>query len=494
MRKKVDNRQELYDAAIARLREINLVKDYAGFVTEVIAPVELGELVHPKLLICLAVGGFLGLVVGVGSAGAAEIRDPFFLGPADVVQTLDLPILTQVPKLGTTKMGGVANGKRNSRLSPTISAFHRPRSPRPKPSAACDGHVLSFVRARQQGHPVHQRESCRRQVHAGCQPVREHCPGRAAHLLVDCDMRRPSVHTMFGLEPKCGLANVIAGEAELCDAIVDSEVPGLAILPCGPLPTNPAELLTSKKFAELLAVLRDRYDRVILDTPPLLAVADPAIVAAHVDGVTIAIRLTRDSRMQVIRAKELLESSRANVLGVAINSFDLTRRHRLATYAYGYGYGYGSGEGYTDERQGCPDQCLLSRGRGGRGFTGRQREAILERQPLSYERLLMQHRATTHRQRVVADDQPAGRPRAFDWKWKVRCLLKQSLVCGRTGLAACETATYPASKRNGKRRESAVVSLGGICARLCRPAHSVVGRSGRASGWRWRRLAESVRW
>jgi capsular exopolysaccharide synthesis family protein len=141
------------------------------------------------------------------------------------------------------------------------------------------------------------------------------------------------------------VAQVISNDADLADAVVETSVPNLFVLPCGEVPKNPAELLTSQKFVELLAVLRDRYDRIILDTPPLLAVADPCIVAANVDGVVLTVRLTRDSRMQVMRSKELLEGSKGNLVGVVINGHDLTRRHKLAGYGYGYGYGYG-GYGY----------------------------------------------------------------------------------------------------------------------------------------------------
>src|SRR5262249_54339051 len=88
-------------------------------------------------------------------------------------------------------------------------------------------------------------------------------------LLVDADFRRPRLHEMFGLSAPIGLATVLAGEAPLEQAIQPSAVPGLSILPCGPIPSNPAELLTSLRFQEVLGLLRDRYDVVLLDTPPL---------------------------------------------------------------------------------------------------------------------------------------------------------------------------------------------------------------------------------
>ena len=342
MRLDIDNRQELYDATISHLREINLVKDYAGFVIEVIAPAEHGDLVFPKLWMCLLAGSVIGLLVGIGSASASEMRDPFFLGPTDVVQTLDVPILTQIPKLGASK-NGVQLSKPNSKLSPTISAFHRPRS---HEAEAIRGlRTALFFRLSGPDKKVIQFTSANpgdgKSTLAANLAVSIALSGQRT-LLIDCDMRRPQVHNLFGLDPKIGLPNVIAGDAELFDAILETEVPNLFVLPCGPTPKNPAELLTTKGFADTLALLREDYDRIVIDTPPLLAVADPAIVAPHADGVAIALRLTRDSRLQVIRAKELLETAKATLLGIALNGYDLVRRNRLATYGaelYGNGYG-----------------------------------------------------------------------------------------------------------------------------------------------------------
>src|SRR5262249_28722871 len=113
-------------------------------------------------------------------------------------------------------------------------------------------------------------------------------------LVVDADFRRPRQHHIFGLAGRVGLATVMAGDAELSTAIPATPVPNLDVLPCGARPTNPAELLTLPRFAELLGELRGRYDFVIVDTPPLLAVSDPSVVAPRVDGVLLTIRVSKN--------------------------------------------------------------------------------------------------------------------------------------------------------------------------------------------------------
>jgi capsular exopolysaccharide synthesis family protein len=164
-------------------------------------------------------------------------------------------------------------------------------------------------------------------------------------VLVDADLRKPTVHKVFGVSSRLGLSSVIVGDATPEAAIQDSGLPGLSIIPCGPLPPNPAELLTSPRFDELLGLLRERYDFVIVDTPPLLAVTDPSVVAARVDGVLLTLRRNKNDRPTAERARQILTTLGANVLGVVVNA--LARRDNGGGYG-GYGgydqYGYGEEE------------------------------------------------------------------------------------------------------------------------------------------------------
>ncbi|MCA9247239.1 MAG: CpsD/CapB family tyrosine-protein kinase, partial [Planctomycetales bacterium] len=156
-------------------------------------------------------------------------------------------------------------------------------------------------------------------------------------LLIDADLRKPRVHRLFALDAENGLAAVIDGAVDVADAIVESAVPGLHLLPAGKTPRNPAELLTKPRFQELINLVRDQYDYVIVDTPPLLAVTDPCVVAPRVDGVLLTIRITKQGRPQAERAKAILSSLKTKLLGVVVNDAD----DALRGAGYGYGYGYG---------------------------------------------------------------------------------------------------------------------------------------------------------
>jgi capsular exopolysaccharide synthesis family protein len=198
-------------------------------------------------------------------------------------------------------------------------------------------------------------------------------------LLIDADFRRPRIHKLFGLEGIAGMSSVINGEVELADAVQSTSIKNLSILACGPRPDNPSELLTLPRFKELLDVFREKYDFVLIDTPPLMAVSDPSIVAARVDGVILTIRIKKKGRHNAQRATEALESIGANVLGIVVNGVggrggygygygarygyaSGSERYRYDGTQYGYNYdGYGYSYGYEEEEQGRPPQQRIAK-------------------------------------------------------------------------------------------------------------------------------------
>lgn len=158
-------------------------------------------------------------------------------------------------------------------------------------------------------------------------------------LLIDADMREPVQHQIFGLFNK-GLSNCIAMNMSLDEAIQPSDHPNLDILASGPVPPNPSELLGSQKMDELLQQVKNIYDYVLIDMPPVLAVTDAAVLSSKVDGVVFVIRSGKISPDEVKLAKSRLEQAGANILGAVLNA--VPQRH--SGYGYGYSYYY-----YYDE-------------------------------------------------------------------------------------------------------------------------------------------------
>jgi capsular exopolysaccharide synthesis family protein len=160
-------------------------------------------------------------------------------------------------------------------------------------------------------------------------------------LLVDGDLRRPRVSSLFGLSPAVGFASVLGGLAEVSEVVVETLVPGLSVIGSGPLPPNPSELLTSSRLRESLSWMREHYDYVLVDSPPLLAVTDPGVVASQVDGVIVTLRSSKKGRVEAERAKEVLDNLGVPIFGIVLNAVD--KAHSAA------GYGYVGYERYEDD-------------------------------------------------------------------------------------------------------------------------------------------------
>lgn len=158
-------------------------------------------------------------------------------------------------------------------------------------------------------------------------------------ILVDTDMRRPRVHKVFRLARNGALTSVLIGEVDVQAAIVPSGLPNLDLMPLGSLPPNPAELIDSLAFRNLIKQLKAKYDKVVLDSPPVMAVTDAAILAQYADAALIVIRQGRTNRHVLRGAMRMLKTVNANVVGFVLNDVDLNRAAR-GYYQYRYSYKY----------------------------------------------------------------------------------------------------------------------------------------------------------
>lgn len=139
-------------------------------------------------------------------------------------------------------------------------------------------------------------------------------------LAVDCDLRRPSLHQLFDLPNDGGLTTAIREERPLIDVLLPTSVPHLRLLPSGPLPPNPSEILGSQRMDRIIETLRTYADIVLFDAPPLIAVTDAAVLGVKMDGVLLVVSAGKTKRDHALRAKSLLEKVNAKVLGVVLNN------------------------------------------------------------------------------------------------------------------------------------------------------------------------------
>jgi polysaccharide biosynthesis transport protein len=154
-------------------------------------------------------------------------------------------------------------------------------------------------------------------------------------LLVDADLRRPSVHKTLGMGPRSGLSNVLTGSATLEQAIAASPIlPNLFILAAGSPPPNPAELLASSNMKDVLVELREQFDHVVIDTPPTLSVTDAVVLSPRVDAIILVIRSGQTTKQALRRARDILMQVNAHVTGVLLNAVDLTSPDYYYYYEY----------------------------------------------------------------------------------------------------------------------------------------------------------------
>ena len=154
-------------------------------------------------------------------------------------------------------------------------------------------------------------------------------------LAVDADLRRPTMHQHFGIPKTPGLSDLIVGKCQASEAIQTTRFKGLQVLPCGYVPPNPAELLGSAAMKQVVDALRSHYDWVLIDTPPILAMADTPVLCPLVEGVILVIGAEVSGRPAIQRAVDQITSVGGKVLGVVLNKVDLERN----SYYYGQYYG-----------------------------------------------------------------------------------------------------------------------------------------------------------
>lgn len=156
-------------------------------------------------------------------------------------------------------------------------------------------------------------------------------------LLIDADMRKPTVHYTFHLTNTIGLSNVLVRQASLEETIHHSSIDNLDIITCGPIPPNPSELLSSKSMDGIIEEAKSLYDMIIFDAPPVLSVTDAQILANKCEGTILVISANKTEKESILKAKEALVNSQATIIGTVLNNFVLDKDH----YYYQY---YGTAE------------------------------------------------------------------------------------------------------------------------------------------------------
>lgn len=310
----------------------------------------------PDLKKDLLLYGMLGLGLSGLLAMLFEASAKMFRSAEDVQRELGVPVLTHIPlDEGRIQQGQGAADSEIAKLDPKLSVVHRPHSPaaeavRGVRTAMLFDHRQFNSKVFQLTSPLPGDGKSTLAANIGCSIAQS---GKKT-LLIDLDLRSPRLSLRFNLETQVGLTNVLNGEIKPTEAIHATPIENLDILPCGPLPANPAEALTLSELGDLFQWAREHYDFIIVDTPPLLMVSDPAVVTTYVDAAMLVMRIRRRCKPNAKEAIAMLRSAGARVMGVVINKVDdISGGSSYKSSASGsyQSIGYGYGEKYRRRYQ-----------------------------------------------------------------------------------------------------------------------------------------------
>lgn len=302
--------------------------------------------VSPNYAKNIMVGILLGIFLGVGVAYVLEFADTSLNTVEEVERRLGAPVIGIIPRIGGSGVGRLVQktGEFDNYFvthsypkSPVAEAFRTLRT-----AIRASGVDVDVKRVLITGTGLGEGKTM-----TSVNLAVIFAQAGDAVVLVDCDLRRAMVHRAFGVERVPGLAEVIMDRAELDEALQPTGVENLTILPSGVVPPNPSELLGSKKFETVLGELGDRFGRVVMDAPPVLAVTDALVLGGLADGVCFVVCAGRTDRNAARRALELLERSGCRILGVVFNQAEMAR----VFGAYGYKYYSQYYQAYTDQEE-----------------------------------------------------------------------------------------------------------------------------------------------
>ncbi len=330
LKREAEANRKLYETLLTRLKETTVTGNLPQSNIHIVDRAQVQEHpVKPKKRMNIMLSAILGLMVGVGLAFFFEYLDNTLKSPEDIERFLEVPLLGLVP---LTK-----KGKEGSSIDLIVATS--PKSAYAEAYRTIRTGILLSMAERQpkvilvtSPGPLEGKTTTTANLSAAM------AQAGSSVLLVDGDLRRPRLHHLFNLENTKGLSSVLVGEIALEVAIQKTHLPLLSILTAGPISPNPAELLGSQKMRDLVAEASRQFDRVIIDSPPLIPVTDATLLATVCDGVVLVVEESRTTRDLAVSGRKRLAEAKARVLGVVLNKVDLQKDGYYYPY-YHYYYG-----------------------------------------------------------------------------------------------------------------------------------------------------------
>jgi succinoglycan biosynthesis transport protein ExoP len=305
-----------------KLKSEQIAGDMPNEVAVVIEePFQAQSYVSPNVTLNLVLGAVVGLVFGVGIALFLEYLDTSVKSLEDVERYLQVPVLAVIPKdVGVLhKQSGMSPDAEAYRILRTNIEFNR-KNPEDNSITVVSGGAgegksttlvnLAYICAQ----------------------------GGYTTLMIDADLRRPRLHTFFDINNSVGLTNYLTTELMLEDVILQTPVDNLFFMPSGILPADAAGILNSRRMSELIQDVKQRFDLVLVDSPPILGVSDASVLASEVDLTMIVVQHRKLPRNMLVRVKQAVENVGGNVIGVVLNNVDVRSDSQYQYYTSYYTY------------------------------------------------------------------------------------------------------------------------------------------------------------
>ena len=336
LRREAESARYMYELLIKRFKETSLTEDMKTGNIRIIDRSEVPkDPVKPKKKLNVFLAIILGLFTGIGLAFFFEYLDNTIKIPEDVKQHLKIPYLGLTPLFSTENKWNLRDD-----TSPELVTFNYPRSTASESyrgirtnilfsSAESVPQVILITSAGpQEGKTITTANLAVTMAQADSKVI-----------ILDCDMRRPQIHKLFGIVKEHGVSNLLVGSSNAGEAIIHTRIPNLDVIPCGSIPPNPSELLGSTRMVTLLNALRKRYAHILIDSPPSTAVTDAVVLSKSVDGVILVIRAGDTAREIVKNGVAQFGAVGANILGAVLNGVDMSRDSYYYYQYYYYYYG-----------------------------------------------------------------------------------------------------------------------------------------------------------
>ncbi len=335
LERKLNAAQGIYESLLKKLQEIRVAENQNVGNARIIQAAKVPRTSSSKLApLLLGGGGFMGLTLGIAAAFLADLLDRSVRTVADAQALLGYPLLGLIPHYKTVALHGQGEEEHFEGISPRIVVANSPRSMVNESYQMLRAN-LKFAST---DHPIQSLVITSAVPGEGKSEVSANLAAAMAQmgrrvLLIDADLRSPTQHHLWGLMNAVGLSNVIVGQEKLEHAI-QTVTNRLSVLTAGVVPPNPIALLDSNRMAQILKLLAKQYDYIIFDTPPLAGMADAAVLGTMVDGLLLVAQPGVVNVDSAKIAKQILERSAPNVLGLVANGVNLKQNGDGHFYYY----------------------------------------------------------------------------------------------------------------------------------------------------------------